>query len=67
MTCPFCKQTVYGLTGLREIQNFQDHLNKKCRENPKRKTIIDPRGNLVTIVASTSMEEALTIRADSGQ
>ena len=62
MNCPYCKRKINGFTGLQEVQKFQKHLNK-CKKNPKR--LLNNMGYNKTVY--TSLEEALTIRAESGQ
>lgn len=66
MDCPYCKKDIYGMTGLQEIQKFQKHL-VKCKKNPKRKVLVDEDGSMYTSTPYTGMEEALEIRANSGQ
>lgn len=64
MKCPFCDKQINGLTGLQEIKNFMTHLNSQtrgCKKNPKKDTTKHP------FFYGTSMQEALEIRANSGQ
>lgn len=59
------------MTGLQEIKNFMAHLNKPrgCKNNPKRVVIQASRTGkpIVTQIEITDMQEALEIRAKSGQ
>ena len=66
MECPYCKKEIYGLTGLQEIQKFQKHM-EKCRKAPSRHTVVTDEGELKEVNNPISMNEALEIRAESGQ
>lgn len=66
MNCPYCKKTVYGLTGLQEAQAFEKHL-RKCRKNPNNLVLTDGNRTVVTPKRGQNLVEALEIRADSGQ
>lgn len=65
LNCPFCNKEVYGITGLQEVKKFQKHL-RTCRKNPNR-FVSNHDGIEVTIVAKSSLSDALAIRAESGQ
>lgn len=65
MNRPYCNRKINGITGLQEVQKFQKHL-KNCRKNPKRRIVVDEVDGIVN-ATSTSLLEALNIRAESGQ
>jgi len=66
MNCPYCNKEVYGLTGLQELQKFNKHL-RTCKKHPGRQTVVEETGNLKKKNPTTSLLDALNIRADSGQ
>jgi len=72
MNCPYCQRHIYGLTGLIELRKFEKHL-RRCRKNPVNKVLRacgeSGKGRKKTIVISgnQTLEDALNIRADSGQ
>jgi 2-C-methyl-D-erythritol 4-phosphate cytidylyltransferase len=66
MNCPYCKKTVYGLTGLQEAQAFTKHL-RRCRKNPNNIVISDGNRTAVTPKRVQGLVEALEIRAGAGQ
>jgi hypothetical protein len=69
MNCPYCNKSIEAITGFQEVKKFQDHL-PKCKKNPNRvvKTLVDEYGQLKEINCTTSsLKEALNIRAESGQ
>jgi len=65
MNCPYCNKHVYGLTGFMEAQKFQTHL-LRCRKNPNNVVLRDGRRTVVA-PGRTTFEDALKIRAESGQ
>lgn len=67
MKCPNCNKEIYGMTGWQEIQKFQKHL-LKCRKNPNRIVCKDKdTGNTTTITYGIGLDDALRLRAESGQ
>lgn len=65
MNCPYCKRKVHGWTGLQELQKFDKHL-RKCRKNPANIVLSD--GNQTVLIhGNQTMNDALNIRAESGQ
>ena len=65
MDCPYCSKEINAWTGLQEVQKFQKHLIK-CKKNPHRR-VYKSDSVETTIVAHASLEDALEIRAASGQ
>lgn len=66
MNCPYCNKRIHGFTGLQEIQKFNKHL-ARCRKNPNNITITDGRKTVVTPKQHQTINDALTIRHESGQ
>jgi hypothetical protein len=67
MNCPYCEKTVFGMTGLQEVRNFEKHL-RTCRKNPANIVLPDAGGKSVLMpLWRQNLMEALEIRADSGQ
>ena len=67
MKCPHCNKEIYGMTGWQEIQKFQKHL-LKCKKNPNRIVLKDKNSyKTTTITYRIGLDDALRIRADSGQ
>ena len=70
MNCPFCNRRIDAMTGLKEIIKFQKHL-VNCKKNPKRKMVVnngyDAAKLFINMTPFPSMEEALKLRAESGQ
>lgn len=66
MKCPYCERRVRGVTGLQELQAFQKHL-PRCRKNPNNIVLSDGRRTVVVPLKRQTMNDALEIRAESGQ
>lgn len=66
MNCPYCQREVFGFTGFQEAEKFQRHLGK-CRKNPNNIVLRDGRRTAVVPKRSQNLNDALEIRADSGQ
>ena len=66
MNCPYCKREIFGWTGLQELQKFEKHL-AKCRKNPANIVLSDGRKTVVTPTRQQTLNDALEIRAESGQ
>lgn len=66
MNCPYCQREVFGWTGLQELQKFEKHL-AKCRKNPANIVLTDGRKTVVTPTRIQNINDALEIRAESGQ
>ncbi len=67
MRCPYCQMGVYGVTGLTEAQNFQHHLNEVCTQSPGVVVLTDGRDTVAVPDREYSLQDALQIRAESGQ
>lgn len=65
MNCPYCNRKVHGWTGLQELQKFNKHL-RKCRKNPAN-IVLSDGDQTVLIPGNQTMNDALNIRAESGQ
>jgi len=63
MECPYCQKDIYAMTGLQEVLKFQKHLDK-CKKNPNSIMSISKNG---LCIRKTELDEALEIRAKSGQ
>ena len=66
MNCPYCNKRVLGLTGLEELQAFQKHLNR-CPKKPKAVTVEQRPGVVKVTHRKFNMNDALELRAKSGQ
>lgn len=66
MKCPYCNKYIHALTGLQELQKFQNHL-RACKKHPDRVKIVDSEGNLRQQTPNPDMNQALKIRHESGQ
>lgn len=66
MNCPYCERQVDGMTGLIELRNFQRHL-AKCTKNPNNIVLREGWRIVVTPKTHQDINEALKIRAESGQ
>ena len=66
MNCPYCNREIFGWTGLMELQKFNKHLSK-CRKNPNNIVLRDGRKVAVTPIKEQGINDALTIRHESGQ
>lgn len=66
MNCPYCKRVINAFTGLQELQKFQKHL-ARCRKNPNNLVLSDGQRTVVTPKQDQDLNDALAIRAASGQ
>lgn len=66
MNCPYCQKTINAFTGLQELQKFEKHL-RRCRKNPNNIVLSDGHKTVVTPTRPQDMNDALDIRAASGQ
>lgn len=66
MNCPYCATLVYGLTGLQELKHYENHL-RLCRKNPNNIVLSDGKRTAVVPKRRQTLNDALTIRAESGQ
>lgn len=78
MNCPYCNKVINAFTGLQELQKFHKHL-QKCRKAPGNiksegvSAVADKPDDahakklLMTVPRPYTMNDALEIRADSGQ
>ena len=66
MNCPYCNKEIYGMTGLQELQKFQKHMNT-CRKAPTRRSVVTDDGEIKEVNKPVSLNQALDIRAESGQ
>jgi Mg-chelatase subunit ChlD len=66
MNCPYCQELVYGMTGLQEATHFCRHL-AGCRKNPNNLVMTDGVTTVVTPRKQQTLDDAVKIRADSGQ
>ena len=66
MNCPYCNREIHAWTGLQEVQKFEKHL-ARCRKNPNNIALSDGQRTAVTPKRHQNMNDALEIRAKSGQ
>lgn len=66
MNCPYCQRTIWAFTGLQELQKFEKHL-ARCRKNPANIVLTDGIRTVVTPKLGQNLNDALRIRAKSGQ
>jgi hypothetical protein len=70
MNCPYCDKRIDGTTGLQELQAFQEHLNH-CPKKPvclTQEVVMGEHGGRMRVVRRPfDMNDALEIRAKSGQ
>ena len=66
MNCPYCNRVINAWTGFQELQKFNKHL-WKCRKNPNNIVLSDGIKTVVTPKRCQNLNDALEIRAESGQ
>lgn len=78
MNCPYCQRKINAFTGLQELQKFHKHLRtcKKYPGNmaepvqsviPENPTATEALQVVRTLKRKATMQDALEIRAESGQ
>lgn len=66
MNCPYCNRRIDAFTGLQELQKFERHLGK-CRKNPNNMVLSDGKKTVIAAKRCQNLNDALEIRAESGQ
>lgn len=66
MKCPYCHEKVDGITGLQELDNFEEHL-AICLRNPNNVVLTDGRTVAIEPKRKQTKMDAMNIRAESGQ